>query len=81
MQIYTLIYIENFLSYLLYIFLIPTTCLIPAIIILGINGKINKDYKGLRRYIKWWIYSIIPSVIIIIALNIVHMQFLKLVWI
>lgn len=74
---YINIYFQNFFENLLIFLLIPTTLLIPAIIILGIYGKINKNYTRLSRFLKWWTISLVPVFIVYLLWIITRYYFYK----
>ncbi|MDD2565701.1 MAG: hypothetical protein PHZ26_01920 [Candidatus Gracilibacteria bacterium] len=76
---YILLYAKNFFENLIFVLFIPTICLIPAIIIYGILGKVKKDYSKLKKYIKWWLYSLVPVIITYLIWVAINYKFYEMV--
>ncbi|EKE28517.1 MAG: hypothetical protein ACD_3C00050G0002 [uncultured bacterium (gcode 4)] len=75
-----IVFVMSFLENLLFVLLIPTLCLIPALIILGSLWKVKKDYSRVRKYTKWWIFSLFPAVLVYLVWVAVKIYFYKWVW-
>ncbi|EKE29159.1 MAG: hypothetical protein ACD_2C00213G0001 [uncultured bacterium (gcode 4)] len=75
-----IVFVISFLENLLFVLLIPTFCLVPALLILWSLWKVKKDYSRVRKYTKWWIFSLFPSVLVYLVWVSVKIYFYKMVW-